>query len=740
METQSAIATEPAAAPPFAGGAVGEWAQTSAAVRLPDYAPVEKALGLLARAVRQFRTYPATSSMCVDAVTACREALLAIDHRSRISVRVSPHDLIIDDVSLGRGTVIEQELTRRLFKLKVATIDVDTQATPRDLSRFCIDLAESEEPDTQTTFAERLAQHGVGAIVPIMGRTPAVLDVGVPSSHTIDLVDRERQRRDLLAQPDAPTTHLYPPDRGWVRVDPSQTLDTVSLVDLVVLADDPASLAQMLVRLTDGAAGAAQGREAALEQKYSDVTLLLSALDPRLAQVMFGKLAHAVLNMDKERRNTLLQCSVLPGLLDGRADGRILRDFPDMDLAESICLLLDLETAAPDMLGAALNRLDLTEERRDALAPLIEARTHALRASMPAGDRSSGVDDHARALITVDAKSGKDFSEYAAFDLSMDEQVEATLEAVRTGIAGTDLVMRQLLCRFQLVHIEPNPGLVEVFLRSVLTLLGTLERDGRWLDVIEELDCYARLGNALRAERPDVADAVADALRQFCTPSRLLALADLHERDIEGQVIVQRATSALGASLVPGFVALVNEDAQAPRARVFARIMSGIASTVAPALVAEIDNCGPSTARTIVMVLGHAGAGQEVTLGRLAEHGNPQVASEALRALAQVGTPRAASRVAREIREQADGQATAAEEALLRFPSAIISAHMRDLLGSREFVLGHPQATLRLLDRAAQRRIEGLEIVLTSLEGLRFKFWKPSLVQVARKARRIRAR
>ena len=53
-----------------------------------------------------------------------------------------------------------------------------------------------------------------------------------------------------------------------------------------------------------------------------------------------------MLNLDADRRNNLLQRTILPGLLDGDANGRVLRDFPDMDLAESICLLLDRDRRA----------------------------------------------------------------------------------------------------------------------------------------------------------------------------------------------------------------------------------------------------------------------------------------------------------------------------------------------------------------------------------------------------------
>ena len=68
---------------------------------------------------------------------------------------------------------------------------------------------------------------------------------------------------------------------------------------------------------------------------------------------------------------------MLPGLLDGKLDGTVLTDFPDVDLAEALCLLLDLETASPDVLTTALDRLGLPPERRQALVPLLEiGRAH----------------------------------------------------------------------------------------------------------------------------------------------------------------------------------------------------------------------------------------------------------------------------------------------------------------------------------------------------------------------------
>ena len=92
---------------------------------------VDGVLKLLARAIRQFHTYPATSPICVEAITACHDALTLLSHRDRLSFRVTPHDLIVDETTIGAGTVIEHELTRRLFRARVASLDIDRAATPR---------------------------------------------------------------------------------------------------------------------------------------------------------------------------------------------------------------------------------------------------------------------------------------------------------------------------------------------------------------------------------------------------------------------------------------------------------------------------------------------------------------------------------------------------------------------------------------------------------------------------------
>jgi hypothetical protein len=168
--------------------------------------------------------------------------------------------------------------------------------------------------------------------------------------------------------------------------------------------------------------------------------------------------------------------------------------------------------------------------------------------------------------------------------------------------------------------------------------------------------------------------------------------------------------------------------------------MCDLAPTVAEALLAELDSCGVAAARVIARVLGHAGHGHEAAVARLAQHSDAHVAREAFRSLARIGTPTAAGLVGRQLREGSADRRAAAEDALWHFPAAQLTAPLRELLGSREFVFKYPQMAARLIERASQVKVQGLGEVLAALEPLRFRFWNPSLRHVAVKARELRTR
>ena len=59
----------------------------SGAFRAEDFAAVEEFLNLLARAVRQFHTYPSTSPLCSDAIAACHKVYATLERRDRLVLR-----------------------------------------------------------------------------------------------------------------------------------------------------------------------------------------------------------------------------------------------------------------------------------------------------------------------------------------------------------------------------------------------------------------------------------------------------------------------------------------------------------------------------------------------------------------------------------------------------------------------------------------------------------------------------
>jgi hypothetical protein len=90
--------------------------------------------------------------------------------------------------------------------------------------------------------------------------------------------------------------------------------------------------------------------------------------------------------------------------------------------------------------------------------------------------------------------------------------------------------------------------------------------------------------------------------------------------------------------------------------------------------------------------------------------------------------------VVAEIERQQTTVGAAAEETLWHFPITEAQRRTRELLGRRDFRMRHPEATERLLDRAARSGIGDLRPVLLELAPLRFRIWNPRLARVARKA------
>ena len=149
----------------------------------------------------------------------------------------------------------------------------------------------------------------------------------------------------------------------------------------------------MLLRLTEDDVSDAEVGDDALSRKFSEVATLFAALDPRVSRVMFGKLARAVLDLQPETRQSLLRKTILPGLLDGKIDGTVLKDFPDIDLAESLCLLLDLETAAPEW---SRRRSRASSSRPSGTRRCCRSCSRKVDARTGSAAQDAGLDAHAR--------------------------------------------------------------------------------------------------------------------------------------------------------------------------------------------------------------------------------------------------------------------------------------------------------------------------------------------------------
>ncbi len=690
-------------------------------------------LQLLARAARQFRTYPATSTLCTEAIDACHRAFVALAIDEPLLVRLTSQQLLVFDEPIATDTAIEQELRRPLYAGRVGSIEFERGASARDWTHFCALVAMIRRTAREgPTFAERLMDAGVSAIVPRMTPRPEVLrlvDSPAPVRH---LLNAERARQ-AAATTTAPAQYLYPPDKGWVRLDPTAEDGSISLTDLTVLVNDPASLASMLARLVDEAVEDGNAAEP-LRDRYDDVVTLIGSLEPRLARVLLTKLARSVLDLDVERRRALLRRSILPHLLDGRADAEaVLTEFPDVDLADALGLLFDLEMASPQLLPLALDQLRLPADRRARVVPLVET---ALGSRSPrAGDRwaAAGFDDQARRLTQVDGASPRRFVEFTAFDLSIDEATRAALAEARDAVGEGDPTEAWLSCVLRLTRIEPNPTAVAALLARAVPVVQGFVRHDRWQDAARWLSRIADVASQVDTSRPDVAAAVRDALARFCDRETLLRLAALCGTET-GKAYAPLLVAALGRSVVPAWLdALASPPHRAVAIRL-RPVLCECAVMTASSIAARLPQLRSDVAVAAVGVLGFAGGGYEDAIAATIDGEDEALAREALRALARIASPKAATLIAAHV-ENGGAIQPVAEEALWRLPAPLALTRARELLARRDFVGRYPHAAARLLERAAHGGDAALEPILETLAPLRFHFWNPAVARVGARAR-----
>src|SRR5688572_2254004 len=572
-----------------------------------ELARVEEFLQALGKSIRQYHTYPATSPKCVAAVDECHRTLALIEPDAFTCV-VGPRDLLVSGTAVAR-TPLTEEVARRLHEARCQAIEVERSASRRDVERLCTALVAATR-DATVSLADGLQSAGVRGINVSAAYQPEVLDISATIAMCTS-VDEDQQRRH--AQPaSGRVAHMYPADKGWVRIDPGVGLSQVTLSGLAQLVENPGTLAQMLSRVAGSGAEKPLSPGEALEERCEDVARLYAALDPAVARARFARLASAVLGLDPTRRRRLLSETVLPAFIDGRPEGELLRDLPDVDLADALSLLLDVETAAPELLATALDRLHLSEDRRSALAPLLEERIRGHQA--PAGGQQrndSALTERTQQLIRV-ANGEAAFDGFAAFDLCIDDGTEQIIADTGAAIAATNLPDAQLTCVSQLLTINASPEVAERLLRQVTRLLGELEQTNSWTELGSRLSALHQNFTSFRESRPEVSAAIAAALEAFYTPARFGRLLSMYEAGGESRdtanVIVIASAQHLMPAILRGLQDANNKPVLQP--------VCDHAATFAPVLVTVLDQLPLPQRVLAIRALGATGRGVELQLAK----------------------------------------------------------------------------------------------------------------------------
>ncbi|HET8775576.1 MAG TPA: hypothetical protein VFP80_17385, partial [Thermoanaerobaculia bacterium] len=658
-------------------------------------------LTLFAKAIRQVHAYPVTSQVCVDAIHACRVHLASLDGADEIRFTVTPDALLVYEKPVGDNQFVRHELVRRLRRARVAALTVQRDCTARDLTRSCINILRcSETTDRTLSVAEFLAEDGVEAVSVELTSRREVLQVAPSAPTQRDLVAHERRRREE-AHHDTRTVNLFPPHRGWIRLDPAESYDWVSLADLAILVDDPNDLAGMLDRLAEDTQAHVDADPQALDRRFSNVSALFAGLEPRLSRVMFAKLGRVIVDMDADRKHGLLKGTILPAIFDGRPEMQVLHTLSDADLAEALCLLFDPENGGSALAISALDQLKLAPERRATLLPLMEELMRARIDPALGLDATTAIalDQQARRLTRVSAAERRSFVELAGFDLRVDDQARTTIDSVRAGIRDTDGTMAELLCLINLVGLQPNPEVAAAFVHGALERASQLVAATRWNDLASALDHLARVVGSQRERRPEITALVDTELAAFATTEFAGALLAQHSQGEASQAISLRLIDALGPAIAPSLLTLLETDARA--ASVAVGLMCERALLFAQPIADGIPTYSSHVRAHVARVLGFAGPGFENALGSLCSAKDERATREALRGLSRIGTARAAELVGVLARGARDWMSSATVETMLRFPPEIGAPAIRDLLAERSFVLAQPAATSRLIARVA---------------------------------------
>jgi hypothetical protein len=685
----------------------------------------------IARAIQRHQAYPADSPLCAEAVTSCLRALTGLTDRETIALRVQSGRLLADDEPVQTSQLVAADLARRFRRSGVAAVTFERDVTAREITRFCRELLRRDDREAVLDpLSDVLMQYGVEHIHAAAASRAEILELGVPSPDRLPLVEHQRARQeDAVASGSA--VHLYPPDKGWVRVDPAAALREASLLDLVLLVEDPAALATMLVQLSED--GTTANPADALADKVEEISGLISRLEPSLVEHMFKRLAQSVLALDEGRRQQLLRDTVLPGLLEGRADGSLLRHFPDLDLADSLSLLLDLQVAAPEMLRSAFERLDLSTERQSRVKPLIDERVASWsRQARPSDDLKPGdIDGLTEGGLRISADAGTSFTGFASYEVSFDPATRAVIaESLAEANLSSPTVLK-LQCARDVLAVETNPEVAGTLVTLADGLLAELSARQDWPTWGRYVASFRELADVAEAERPEVAELVRALLGTLATPEVCVEMAALDEKASCG-ADAAGVLAALGSQAGPAMVAALGRADERGR-KALVKLAATNAAVLAPSIVPALATAEPVVVRHAVQIIGHGGPGMASVLAPLLSHADTWVAREAFKGLSRIGTDDALAAVSSALARGGAHHAQA-EEAFWRFPVVAARDEAARLLGDSGFVRRQPDIAGALLTRLSEGDGGRAATLARPLSSLRYRFWSPALMRLGKKA------
>lgn len=685
-------------------------------------AQIARFVGALARAVQAFHTYPAGSPARGDVIEVARDTLrpcIPADEDS-LSIDVTSQGLSVADepIAVDRGP--ERALAIALRRAYVSTLEIRAGASTRDFRQFCALMAFPDQLlGREEDLPEILAQRGVTHIVVHIVSSHQTIEAGTVPPALLDLVQRRRG---------GATRSADSVEGGWIRLDPSVPLDRVTLEDLPLLMRDAPSLGIALdcMSRTHGTVSPSE----ALVLHYEEITDLYATCGPSLADTLFRRLAAVVRDLPDETRLALLKEQVLPGLVDGRRSGRILKHFSEEEMADALWLLLDLGVGGVEMLTAGLASLDLPESRLEGVVERVSRRLEGEDDSSPEWsevlhrDASGRASDGLGKRLTVDEEHDADFLALRSFDLSVDEASANVLAQIVGEVASADPVTAPLRCCADILALSADPSIIAATMRRSRGFFLDLESRGDAAALADWLALYASIARQRDGLDGEVAAIIRSTLDQYVTPEfihRVSALPTPSDREAPLVTII----CELGRTGVGALVdSLAVESDRSARNRLLTALQPH-ATALAEYLVDYVSHPEWYVVRNILALLGYAGPGYEEAVAGLVDHEHPRVIREAFIALARIGTEEAINRTADALYDDSDEVRRHAADAIWRFEPALSHPRLLEAMDDRRLALSHPDLVTQLVIAAGKRDLAGLEPVLRGLRRHCLAVWNP---------------